>query len=97
MKTKKKRKIKKTERDLYQSTTEGMKVLKLPGEIESNNEKSQTYFSEIKIIFLIFIIYTKGFLCILLIRKKSVLTAKCFHLKLQILIFMVNMVLCTTI
>ena len=33
----------KNDRDLYQGSIEGIKVLKLPGEIESKDEKSQTY------------------------------------------------------
>ena len=33
----------KTERDLYQGSIEGMKGLKLPGEIESKDEKSPIY------------------------------------------------------
>ena len=33
----------KTERDIYQGSIEGMKSLKLPGEIESKDGKSQMY------------------------------------------------------
>ena len=33
----------KTEHDLYQGSTEGIKGLKLPGEIEGKHEKSQMY------------------------------------------------------
>ena len=39
----------------------------------------------------------KGFLSILQIKKKTILTTKYFHLKLMILIFMIDIIHCTII
>ena len=77
----------KTARELYQDGIEGMKGLKLPGEIESKDEKSQIYLennlNKIKNNFPDF--YEKyQRLSILLIKRKTILTMKYFHLKLII-------------
>ena len=71
-----------------------MKGFKLPGEIESKDDKSQIYLESHlnKIENNI-----KGFLSILLIKKKTILTMKHFHLKLMILIFMIDIIHCTII
>ena len=65
----------KTHRDLYQSSIEGMKGLKLPGEIESKDEKSQMYLKNNlnKIRNNFPKIYNKyqRFLSILLLKKKK--------------------------
>ena len=91
----------KTARELYQDGIEGIKGLKLPSEIESKDEKSQMYLenhlNKIKIIFMIFMINIKGFLIILLMKKKTILTTKYFHIKLIILIFMIGIIHCTII
>ena len=39
----------------------------------------------------------KGFLNILLRKKKIILTTKCFYVKLKVLIFLPDMILCTII
>ena len=49
------------------------------------------------LIFPIFMINIKGFLSILPIKKTTVLTTKYFHLKLMILIFMIDIIHCTII
>ena len=78
----------KTTHELYQDGTEGMKGLKLlPDEIESKDEKSQIYLennlNKIKNNFPDF--YEKyQRLSILLIKRKTILTMKYFHLKLII-------------
>ena len=78
-----KMKMKKTSPELYQDGgIEGMKGLKLPDETEIKDE--------LKTKFLIFLINIKSFLSILLIKKKKILTTKYVHLKLMILIFMIN-------
>ena len=80
----------KTARELYQDGIEGMKGLKLPGEIESKDEKSQIYLennlNKIKNNFPDF--YEKyQRLSILLIKRKTILTMKYFHLKLIIFLW----------
>ena len=92
---------KKTERDIYQGSIEGMKGLKLPVETEIKDEESQMYLknnlNQIKNFFSIFMninINIKGFSIILLMKKKRVLTTKHFHLKLKVLTFLMSMVLC---
>ena len=91
----------KNDRDLYQGSIEGIKVLKLPGEIESKDEKSQTYLgnnlSKIKNNFSDIYDKYQRFLSILLMKKKTVSTTECFHLKLRISIFLTEMVLYTII
>ena len=75
-----------------------MKGFKLHGEIESKDDKSQIYLeSHLNKIFSIFMINIKGFLSILLIKKNAILTMKHFHLKLMILIFMIDIIHCTII
>ena len=84
----------KTARELYQDGIEGMKGLKLPGEIESKDEESQMYLennlNKIKNNF-------PNIYDILLMKKKTILTMKYFQLKLMILIFMIDMVHCTIV
>ena len=79
----------KTARELYQDGIEGIKGLKLPG--ESKDEKSQIYLdnnlNKIKNRFFKYIAN----------EEKTILTMKYFHLKLIILIFLINMVHCTII
>ena len=85
----------KTARELYQDGIEGMKGLKLPGEIESKDEKSQMYLennlNKIKNNF------SDKYQSISLMEKKTILTMKYFQLKLKLLIFLIDMVLCTII
>ena len=94
-------KSEKTARELYQDGTEDMKSLKLSGEIESKDGKSQMYLENNldKIQNNFSNIYDKyqRFLSILLIKKKIILTTKYFHLKFKILIFMVDIIHCTII
>ena len=84
----------KTAPELYQDGIEGMKGLKLPGEIESKDEESQMYLennlNKIKNNF-------PNIYDILLMKKKTILTMKYFQLKLMILIFMIDMVHCTIV
>ena len=92
----------KTAHELYQDGIEGIKSLKLPGEIESRDEKSQIYLennlNKIKNIFSdTYDINIKGFLSILLKKKKRILTMKNFHIKLMILILMIDIIHCTII
>ena len=92
----------KTERELYQGGIKVMKGLILPGEIEIKDEKPQMYLEnnliKIKNNFPddIYDQYQK-FLSILPIKKKKILTTKYFHLKLMILIFMMDIIHCTII
>ena len=92
----------KIDRDLYQSSIEGMKGLKLPGEIESKDEKSQMYLenniNKIRNNFhKIYNKYQRFFKHTTAKGKKTVLTTNCFHLKLKVLIFLRDMMLCTII
>ena len=92
----------KTAHELYQDGIEGIKSLKLPGEIESRDEKSQIYLennlNKIKNIFSdTYDINIKGFLSILLKKKKRILTMKYFHIKLMILILTIDIIHCTII
>ena len=92
----------KTAHELYQGGIEGIKGLKLPGEIESRDEKSQIYLennlNKIKNIFSdTYDINIKGFLSILLKKKKRILTMKYFHIKLMILILKIDIIHCTII
>ena len=92
----------KTARELYQDGIEGMKGLKLPGEIESKDEKSQMYLenniNKIRNNFhKIYNKYQRFFKHTTAKGKKTVLTTNCFHLKLKVLIFLRDMMLCTII
>ena len=91
----------KTARELYQDGIEGIKGLKLPGEIESKDEKYQMYLennvNKIKNNFSNIFDKYQRFLSILLIKKKTILTTKYFHLKLMILIFMIDIIHCTIV
>ena len=85
----------KTADELYQNSgIEGMKGLILPGE-EIKNEKSQMYLennlNKIKNNF------SDKYQSISLMEKKTILTMKYFQLKLKLLIFLIDMVLCTII
>ena len=86
----------KTARELYQDGIEGMKGLKLPGEIEIKDEKSQMYLEnnlhKIKNNFPDIYNKYQRFLSIFLIKKKTILTTKYFHIKLIILIFMIGII-----
>ena len=84
-----KTKHEKTARELYQDRIEGMKGLKLLG--ESKDQKSQLYLENN-------LNKTKNrFFKYIANEEKTILTMKYFHLKLMILIFMINMVHCTII
>ena len=97
-----------TTRELYQdSGMENMKRLIMAGE-KIKDEKSQMCLennlkykiklkTKLKINLLIFTINIQGFLGILLIKKKRILTTKYFQIKLMILIFIINMTHCTII
>ena len=78
-----------------------MKDLKLPGRIESKDEKSKIYLENNlnKYKNNLPDIYDKyqRFLSILLMKKKTILTTKYFHLKLMILIFMIDIIHCIII
>ena len=78
-----------------------MKGLKLPDEIESKDEKQQIYLennlNKIKNNFPNIYDKYKRFLSILLIKKKTIVTAKYVHLNLMILIFMIDIIHCTII
>ena len=73
-----------------------MKGLKLPGEIESKDEKSQIYLennlNKIKNNFSDLYDKYQRFLSILLIKKKMMSATKYLLLKLMILVFMIDMV-----
>ena len=73
-----------------------MKGLKLPGEIEIKDEKSQMYLEnnlhKIKNNFPDIYNKYQRFLSIFLIKKKTILTTKYFHIKLIILIFMIGII-----
>ena len=90
---------KKTARELYQDGIEGMKGLKLPGEIEIKNEQSQMYLenniNKIKNIFSDIYDKYQRFQSILLIKKKKVLSTNYFHIELMIVIFMIDVIHCT--
>ena len=81
----------KTAHELYQNGIEGIKGLKLPGEIENEDEKSQmylqnnlnkikNYFSDIYDKYLRFFKYITN-------EEKKILTMKYFQLKLKVLFF----------
>ena len=85
-------------RELYQDGIKNIEGLdKLLG--GTKDEKSQMYIennlNKIKNNFPN--IYIKGLLSILLIGKKTILTAKYFQLKLKFLIFLIDVVHCTNI
>ena len=94
-------KSEKTAREFYQDGTGGIKGLKLPGEIESKDKKSQMYLEnnldKIKNNFSNIFDKYQRYLSILMIKKKTILTTKYFHLKLKILIFMIDIIHCTII
>ena len=91
----------KTARELYQDGIEGIKGLKLPGEIESKDEKSQIYLennlSKIKNNFSDIYDKYQRFFKYIANKEKGILTMKYFHLKSMILIFMINIIHCTII
>ena len=86
---------KKNECDLYQGSIEGMECLKLPAEIESKDEKSQMYLKNNlnKNNFLDIYDKYQRFSEHIADEEKKVLATKHFHLKLKVLIFLINMVL----
>ena len=92
---------KKNECDLYPGSIEGMEGLKLPAEIESKDEKSQMYLknnlNKIKNNFLDIYDKYQRFSEHIADEEKKVLATKHFHLKLKVLIFLINMVLCMSI
>ena len=90
---------KKNECDLYQGSIEGMEDLKLPAEIESKDEKSQMYLKNNlnKNNFLDIYDKYQRFSEHIADEEKKVLATKHFHLKLKVLIFLINMVLCMSI
>ena len=92
-------KNKKNECDLYQGSIEGMECLKLPAEIESKDEKSQMYLKNNlnKNNFLDIYDKYQRFSEHIADEEKKVLATKHFHLKLKVLIFLINMVLCMSI
>ena len=91
----------KTARELYQDGIEGIKGLKLPGEKESKDEKSQIYLennlSKIKNNFSDIYDKYQRFFKYIANKEKTILTTKYFHLKYMILIFMINIIHCTNI
>ena len=96
-----KMKMKKTARELYQDGIEGMKGLKLSDEIEIKDEKSQMYLENNlnKIKNNIPDIYDKyqRFFKYIANKEKTILTTKYFHIKLIILIFIIDIIHCTII
>ena len=91
----------KTARELYQDGIESIKGLKLPGEKESKDEKSQIYLennlSKIKNNFSDIYDKYQRFFKYIANKEKTILTTKYFHLKYMILIFMINIIHCTNI
>ena len=91
----------KTAHELYQDGIEGIKGLKLPDEIESRDEKSQMYLENNlnKIKNNIPDIYDKyqRFFKYIANKEKTILTTKYFHIKLIILIFIIDIIHCTII
>ena len=76
-----------------------MEGLKLPAEIESKDEKSQMYLKNNlnKNNFLDIYDKYQRFSEHIADEEKKVLATKHFHLKLKVLIFLINMVLCMSI
>ena len=91
----------KTARELYQDGIEDMKGLKLPDEIESKDEKSQIYLvnnlNKIKNNFPDIYDKCQRFFKYIANKEKTILTTKYFHIKLIILIFIIDIIHCTTI
>ena len=91
----------KTARELYQDGIEDIKGLKLPGEIESKDEKSQIYLennlNKIKKNFSDIYDKYQRFFKYIANKEKTILTTKYFHIKLIILIFIIDIIHCTII
>ena len=91
----------KTARWLYQDGIEDIEGLKLPGEIESKDEKSQIYLendlNKPKIFFSDIYDKYQRFFKYIANKEKAILNTKYFHIKLIILIFIIDIIHCTTI
>ena len=90
----------KTARWLYQDGIEDIEGLKLPGEIESKDEKSQIYLendlNKLKIFFSDIYDKYQRFFKYIANKEKTILDTKYFHIKLIILIFIIDIIHCTT-
>ena len=86
----------KTARELYQDGIEGMKGLKLPGEIESKDEKSQMYLennlNKIKNNFSNIYDKYQRFFKYIANKEKDNIDYEILHKKLMILIFMIGII-----
>ena len=91
----------KTARELYQDGIEGMKGLKLPGEIESKDEKSQIYLennlNKIKNNSPDIYYKYQRFFKYIANKGKDNTDYEILSLKLMMLIFMINILHCTII
>ena len=91
----------KTARELYQDGIEGMKGLKLPGEIESKDEKSQIYLennlNKIKNNSPDIYYKYQRFFKYIANKGKDNIDYEILSLKLMMLIFMINILHCTII